>query len=114
MDLDINKRIYELTSQIPKGRISTYGILANVAGKPKASRSIGRILSNNPRLVLIPCHRIVYSNGRIGGYTGGVKLKIKLLASEGIIVKNGKILDFRKKIFSDFKYKHANKIKVLN
>jgi len=103
MDSGISKRIYELISQIPKGRISTYGILANEAGRPKASRSIGQIMSNNPRPVLIPCHRIVYSNGRIGGYIGGVKLKIKLLASEGIIVKDGKVLDFRKKIFSDFK-----------
>lgn len=106
MDLIISERIYQFTTQIPRGRISTYGILAREVGMPKASRWIGRILSNNPKPKIIPCHRVVYSNGGIGGYVGGVGMKIRMLKSEGISVKNGKIIEFEKKIFSNFSNNH--------
>ncbi len=59
----------------------------------------------NPTPIVVPCHRVVYSDGRVGGYFGGVKEKIGILASEGVFVVNGKIADFEKILFGDFKPK---------
>lgn len=97
-------QIYELTSQIPLGRITTYGRLAKALGKPKCSRWVGQIMKRNPNPIVIPCHRVVLANGCIGEYVFGTKIKRNLLTSEGIIVKNGKIQNFREKLFSDFDF----------
>ncbi len=96
-------RIYKLTSQIPKGRVSTYGLLAEAAGRPGAGRAVGRLMNVNPNPIIVPCHRVVHSDGRIGGYGGGVRAKIRLLASEGVVVVDGRVVDFGVVIFRDFK-----------
>ncbi|OYT32463.1 cysteine methyltransferase [Candidatus Woesearchaeota archaeon] len=93
------QKVYAMCKKIPKGKISTYGIIAK---KIKTSpRAVGQYLKKNPYSPKIPCHRIVHSDGRIGGFFGTkkVKDKIKLLKKEGIIVQKGKIKDFNKKIF---------------
>ncbi len=83
--------------KIPKGKVLTYKKIAKLAGSPRAWRAVGNILNKNPNLKLIPCHRVIKSNGRIGGYKYGTKKKIALLKKEGIIIKNGKITSrFRK------------------
>jgi methylated-DNA-[protein]-cysteine S-methyltransferase len=70
--------------KIPAGKVSTYGDIAKALGYPKAARLIGRILHENPNPVVIPCHRIVHSNGNLGGYAYGATKKRKLLEGEGI------------------------------
>src|SRR5271169_1872753 len=87
-----SKRVYELTSQIPKGRVSTYGAIARALNSSGGSRAVGQILKRNPTPIVVPCHRVVKSDGGIGGYGGaeGFPKKIKLLRSEGVEV-NGKV-----------------------
>jgi len=89
-------RVLELTKQIPKGRVSTYGDIARALGNPGASRAVGNALNKNPHPVTVPCHRVVRSDGAVGGYVGGVKNKIELLESEGIRIQNGKVKYFNK------------------
>jgi len=95
-------RVLELVKKIPKGRVSTYKELGKALGRRgQVYRAVGRALKENPCPVKIPCHRVVCSDGSIGGYSGkgGIRKKIKLLEKEGIKIKNGKIVDFSKKIF---------------
>jgi methylated-DNA-[protein]-cysteine S-methyltransferase len=87
--------IYKLLIKIPAGKVSTYGDLAKVLGNPSASREVGRILGKNPNPILVPCHRVVMSDGRLGGYAYGSTRKRELLEKEGI--------SFTDEIISDFK-----------
>lgn len=88
---DFEKLVYEKVKQIPKGKISTYKLVAEAIGKPKACRAVGTALKNNPFAPIVPCHRVLPSDYTIGGFFGdtnknsdNVKKKIKLLESEGI------------------------------
>jgi len=78
------RRVLQAAANIPMGQVITYGELAGRIGKPKASRAVGQALGRNPVPVVIPCHRIVGGGGGIGGYTGGLDVKRKLLELEGI------------------------------
>ena len=86
--------VYELLLKIPVGKLSTYGDLAKALGKPSASRAIGRILAKNPNPIVVPCHRVVMSDGKLGGYAYGNTRKRELLEKEGI--------SFTDKIISNF------------
>jgi methylated-DNA-[protein]-cysteine S-methyltransferase len=77
--------VYNMLLTIPKGKVSTYGDLAKALGYPTASRYIGRILGKNPNPIKVPCHRVVMSNGKIGGYALGIQKKKELLQNEGLI-----------------------------
>ena len=77
--------VYNMLLTIPKGKVSTYGDLAKALGNPSASRHVGRILSKNPNPIKVPCHRVVMSNGKIGGYALGTQKKKELLQNEGVI-----------------------------
>jgi O-6-methylguanine DNA methyltransferase len=103
------ERVYELLKQVPPGRVTTYGALAKAAGIPKASRLVGAIMRGNPNAPRVPCHRVVRSDGGIGGYSGSdeenIKKKISILATEGVKVKDGKVQDFEKVFFDDFSKK---------
>jgi len=90
----IRKKVLEATKKIPKGKISTYHEIAKAIGEPKASRAIGNALNKNPFAPIVPCHRVIKSNGEIGGFASGSKEKEKLLKSEGLSVKNHKIKNF--------------------
>lgn len=100
------KRAYELLRQVPSGRVTTYGAIAKALGKPRSSRLIGSIMRGNPNAPEVPCHRVVKSDGGIGGYSGSseenIKRKISMLAAEGVMVKNGRVADFEKVLFDDF------------
>jgi methylated-DNA-[protein]-cysteine S-methyltransferase len=91
-------QVYELLSQIPKGKVTTYGELARKLNV-KAFRGVGQIVGENPNAPTVPCHRVVKSNGAISGYAFGVEKKIELLKSEGISVEDDKIVDFKQKIY---------------
>lgn len=95
--------VYALVIQVPEGAVSSYGELARALGNAKASRAVGRILGKNPDLVTVPCHRIICSDGRIGGYALGVAGKTRLLRREGVKVCRGKVTEYEKIFFRDFK-----------
>jgi len=84
------EKVYQVVKKIPGGKTLSYKEVARRAGRPKAWRLVGNILNKN-RDKKIPCHRVIRSDGRIGGYNQGVKKKIALLKKEGIIIKNGKV-----------------------
>ena len=86
-------KVYQLLSKVPKGKITTYGDIARALGN-NGSRAVGNSLNKNPFAPTIPCHRVVLSDGRVGGYAGGLEMKLKLLSEEGIVVENGKVKDF--------------------
>lgn len=85
--------VYDLLLQIPEGKTTTYGDLAIALGNPSASRLIGQILGRNPNPIKVPCHRVVKSNGRLGGYKYGSDRKKELLEKEGISFDNGSIIN---------------------
>ena len=72
--------------KIPCGEVVTYSQIAKNIGHPKAARAVANACGDNPNPITTPCHRVICSNGNIGGYsgTGGVKQKIKLLREEGV------------------------------
>lgn len=86
-------KVYELTKQIPKGKVVTYGQLAKLAGSPKAARAIGMIMKTNPNAPHTPCHRVVASNGKLTGYSGGngVSTKKEMLLAEGVFFKGERV-----------------------
>ena len=80
------RRIYEVVSAIPRGETLTYAEVATSAGRPGASRSVGAAMARNPFAPIIPCHRVVGSDGSLTGYGGGLDMKRGLLAMERSLV----------------------------
>ena len=91
--MNLEREIYKKLLQVPKGKVTTYSELAKAVGLKNGQRAIGKIMNKNPFPVIIPCHRVILSNGKIGGYAWGEKIKTNMLSKEGIKIKNGKILD---------------------
>jgi O-6-methylguanine DNA methyltransferase len=77
------QKIEEIVSKIPKGKTKTYKEVAVLAGRPKAYRAVGNILNKNYDSK-IPCHRVIRSDGSIGGYNRGVDKKLEILRKEGV------------------------------
>ncbi len=96
--MQFNEKVLKLTKRIPKGKVTTYKIIAEKLNI-RAYRAVGTALHNNKRPIIIPCYRVVNSNGFVGGYGKGIKKKIELLKKEGIKIKNKKIQDFEKVLF---------------
>ena len=80
--------------KIPRGKVTTYGDIAKAIGSPGAARAVGRILNINPNPVVVPCHRVVMSDGRLGGYAFGSERKQLLLEKEGLTFSGNKLADF--------------------
>jgi methylated-DNA-[protein]-cysteine S-methyltransferase len=78
------RRVLEATRAIPAGAFVSYGALARRIGAPGASRAVGQALGRNPIPIVIPCHRVLATGGGIGGYTGGLAIKRRLLTVEGV------------------------------
>ena len=97
--MSLANKVYKQLSKVPKGKVTTYGELAKAVGLKNGQRAIGRIMNKNPYPVIIPCHRVIKSDGKIGGYAYGEKSKTKMLDREGIKIQNGKVMDFEKTIF---------------
>lgn len=102
-------KLYAYCLQIPPGKVTTYGYLAEALGKKGLARQVGQILSKNPYAPYVPCHRVIKSDGTIGGFFGKigieskeVKEKINMLSEEGVLF-NGDKLDMSKYLFKDFK-----------
>lgn len=79
------EKIYNVVKRIPKGKVLTYKEVARLAGRPKAYRAVGNALNKNPFAPAVPCHRVIRSDGRIGGYAQGTKTKTKILRKEGYL-----------------------------
>jgi O-6-methylguanine DNA methyltransferase len=78
--VDVWKAIYS----IPYGRLTSYGDIAKQIGRPKSVRAVGNAVGDNPMGLIVPCHRVVWGNGGIGGFSGGLEWKRKLLKQEGV------------------------------
>ncbi len=97
--MNLDKKIYKKLSEVPKGKITTYGELAKAVGMKNGQRAVGRIMNKNPYPVIIPCHRVIKSDGKVGGYAYGEEIKSNMLTKEGIKIKNGKILDLENRLY---------------
>ncbi len=82
--LSFKEKVYKIVSKIPKGRVLTYKQVAILSGNSKAYRAVGNILNKNYDSK-IPCHRVIRSDGKIGGYNRGEKNKIELLRKEKFV-----------------------------
>ena len=91
--------VYRFLKCVSSGKVTTYGALAARAGHPGAARAVGQIMNRNPHPIRVPCHRVVMSDGRVGGYARGVRAKIQLLRREGITIRSGRIQNFRQRLF---------------
>ena len=101
--MEFDARVWKLMEKIPKGRVTTYGLIAKKLNT-KAYRAVGNACRKNPYAPRVPCHRVVKSNGTIGGFGGrtsgkNIEQKIQLLKNENVDVKNGRIVDFERVLF---------------
>ena len=90
MSTAFNEQCYALLMRIPEGKVTTYREMAR-ALNTRAWRAVGSAMAKNTRLIEIPCHRVVRSNGEIGEYALGPDKKADLLKSEGVPVSNGRL-----------------------
>ena len=97
--MTLSTKVYRQLLRVPEGKVTTYGDLAKAVGLDNGQRVIGMIMKKNPFPVIVPCHRVVKSDGKIGGYVYGERVKSHMLLKEGIKIKNGKIIDFAEEKF---------------
>jgi len=93
-----NERCYELLKRVPEGKVTTYGEIAKALDS-KAWRAVGSAMAKNKHPIIIPCHRVVRSDGVIGQYALGAQKKVSLLKKEGIAITDGKIRDLDKFLY---------------
>ena len=98
--MNFNQKVWDVCRQIPKGKITTYKAIAEKLNT-KAYRAVGSALKKNPYAPKVPCHRVVNSDGTIGGYKGirNNNEKIRLLNKEGIITRKGNIVNFKQLLY---------------
>jgi len=90
---EFQRKVLVAEHKIPRGWVSTYGRIAKSLGTPRAARAVGNALARNPFPIIIPCHRTIRADGRLGGYQGGLEMKRALLKVEGVEVdETGKVL----------------------
>ncbi len=82
------QRVLHATARVPFGRLVSYKAIARDIGEPGATRAVGNALGHNPVPIVIPCHRVIRSDGSLGGYTGGTSIKRHLLTLEGSMLLN--------------------------
>ena len=102
METNFFDRVYAVATQIPYGRVTSYGAIARFIGAPKSARMVGYAMNASGTMPDIPAHRVVNRNGLLTGkhHFGGTTVMEDLLVSEGVRVKNNRILDFEQ-IFWD-------------
>jgi len=97
--LKLEEKIYRKLLEVPPGYVTTYGDLAKAINLKNGQRVVGQIMKNNPFPVIVPCHRVVKSDGTVGGYAYGTQRKKYMLSKEGLEINDDKILDFKKNLF---------------
>lgn len=96
---DFRKNVWQILCKIPYGKVCTYGDIAQIIAKEQnigkmSAQAVGGAIGHNPISIIIPCHRVIGSNGSLTGYAGGINTKIKLLEHEGVDVEN--LLELKK------------------
>src|SRR6185369_5113929 len=93
MQTSFRETIYTLLRKVPKGKVATYGQLAELAGSPGAARAVGMCMKINPDAPRTPCHRVVAADGSLTGYSGGngITTKKEMLIKEGVKFKGEKV-----------------------
>lgn len=104
-DSSFSQAVWRITKEIPLGKITTYAQIAQALGRPKSARAVGNALHKNPYAPIVPCHRVVKSDGNVGGFFGGKSAKKKILRSEGLKIVKDKIANFQSLIHT-FKAKN--------
>ena len=94
-----SSRVYKKLLEVPRGKVTTYAELAKAVGIENGQRAIGNIMNKNPNPILVPCHRVVRSDGSVGGYAFGEAEKTQLLSSEGVKVRDGFIVDMNDTVY---------------
>jgi O-6-methylguanine DNA methyltransferase len=89
---EFERAVLVATFKIPQGKISTYKLVAKKIGRPHAYRAVGNALHKNPLAPIVPCHRVIRSDGRFGGEKKGAESRRKLLEKEGIPIKNERVI----------------------
>ena len=97
--MKIEEKVYSKLLEVPSGYVTTYGELAKAINLKNGQRVVGQIMKNNPFPVIVPCHRVVRSDGTIGGFAYGSKIKKHMLSEEGLEICDDKILNFKKNLF---------------
>lgn len=87
---EFEKSVYNITKKVPRGMVTTYASIACAAGKSRAARAVGNALNKNP-FCDVPCHRVVRSDGKVGGFSRGSYLKLNLLKKEGVKISGCKV-----------------------
>lgn len=82
MATPFQQKVYDFVKTIPKGKTATYKEVAVAIGCPRAYRAVGNALNHNPNIGIVPCHRVIRSDGKIGGYVLGTRKKIELLLND--------------------------------
>lgn len=85
-------RVWSALRKIPRGSVRSYAGIAADIGSPRAMRAVGMANSANPIAIVVPCHRVVEAKLRVGGYSGGLAMKRRLLALEGVKVEGGRVI----------------------
>lgn len=96
--MNLYTTVYKKLLEVPEGKITTYGDLARAVGLKNGQRVVGQIMARNKFPVLIPCHRVVRSDGQLGGYAYGQKVKANMLSREGVDTSNGKVRSFEARL----------------
>lgn len=89
--IQFDVKVYEALKIIPRGKVVTYADIARYLKNPHAARAVGNALNRNPHAPRVPCHRVVRSDGSIGGYAFGPKKKIEILKGEGVKIMKHKV-----------------------
>ncbi len=97
--MKLEEKIYRKLLEVPSGYVTTYGELAKAINLKNGQRVVGQIMKKNPFPVIVPCHRVVKSDGTVGGYAYGTERKTHMLSKEGLEINNDKISDFKKNLF---------------
>ncbi|MCJ7816703.1 MAG: MGMT family protein [Candidatus Aenigmarchaeota archaeon] len=89
--MSFSEMVLETTKKIPKGKVTTYLEIARAIGNPESSRAVGNALNRNTKPDIIPCYRVIRSDGSVGGYASGTKEKTRRLEKDGIEIRKGKV-----------------------
>ena len=92
------RTVWQALTRIPYGEVITYGELARRVDNPGAARAVGRANGKNPIAIIVPCHRVVASNGRLGGFSSGLDRKVFLLRNEGHTVDSERGITFNTRL----------------
>jgi len=95
------RAVYEALLRVPPGRVVSYGALARLCGREGAARAVGRAVAANPWPILVPCHRVVRADGRLGGFSAGLAWKSWLLRHEGRTVRQGRVAGAARVLHAD-------------